>query len=56
MDLNTFLTHLNSGKEIIAKSDVHIYMTYLAEEAMKLSDELNNKYNPPEKVQELFST
>lgn len=54
MDLNEFLTYLNSGKEVTAKSDIHIYMTYLAEEARKLSDELNNKYNPPEKVQELF--
>lgn len=54
MDLNEFLTYLNSGKEVTAKSDIHIYMTYLAEEARKLSYELNNKYNPPEKVQELF--
>ena len=54
MDLNDFLIYLNSGKEFVSKSDVHIYMTYLAEEAMKSLNELNNKYNPPEKVQELF--
>lgn len=54
MDLNDFLIYLNSGKEVVSKSDVHIYMTYLAEEAMKSLNELNNKYNPPEKVQELF--
>ncbi len=54
MNLNEFLEILNSGKEVIAGSELHNYMSYLADEAMKLSDELNHKYNPPEKVRELF--
>ena len=54
MDLNKFLEILNNGNEVIANSEVHKYMSYLADEAMKLSNELNNGYNPPEKVQELF--
>lgn len=54
MDLNKFLEHLNSGKEVPANLDILEYMTILSDEAMKLSDELNNKYNPPEKVRELF--
>lgn len=54
MNLENFLNYLNSGKEVIANSEIHQYMTTLANEAMKLSDELNHKYNPPEKVRELF--
>lgn len=54
MNLDEFLDHLNSGKEVPANSDILAYMTELSDEAMRLSDELNNKYNPPEKVRELF--
>ena len=54
MNLNQFLEYLNKGKEVIANSEIHNYMTELANEAMRLSDELNHKYNPPVKVRELF--
>lgn len=54
MKLDEFLEYLNSGKEVVANSEVHKYMTELVDEAMKLSEELNNKYNPPQKVNELF--
>lgn len=54
MNLEEFLEYLNSGKEVVANSEVHKYMTELADEAMMLSQELNNKYNPPNKVNELF--
>ena len=54
MKLDEFLEYLNSGKEVVANSEVHKYMTELADEAMRLSEELNNKYNPPQKVNELF--
>ncbi len=54
MELDYFLNYLNSGKEVIANSDIHNYMTELSNEAMKITDELNNKYNPPQKVREIF--
>ena len=54
MNLEDFLEYLNSGKEVVANSEVHKCMTELADEAMRLSQELNNKYNPPERVNELF--
>ena len=54
MELEAFLEHLNSGKEVPAGSEALSYMTELADEAMRISAELNNKYNPPEKVNELF--
>ena len=44
MKLDEFLEYLNSGKEVVANSEVHKYMTELADEAMRLSEELNNKY------------
>ncbi len=54
MNLNIFLEHLNSGREVIAGSEIHRYMSFLADEAMKLTCELNCKYNPPKRVCELF--
>ena len=54
MYLEDFLEYMNSGKEVVANSEVHKCMTELADEAMRLSQELNNKYNPPQKVNELF--
>lgn len=54
MNLNTFLNYLNSGKEVVGGSDIHLYMNKLADDAMKLSDKLNNRYNPPKKVCKLF--
>ncbi len=54
MDLKGFLNYLNTGKEVIAGSDIHKFMSILSDEAMKISDKLNNKYNPPDKVQKLF--
>lgn len=54
MNLDDFLEYLNSGQEVIANSEIHKYMSKLSDEAMKLSDELNHKYNPPQKVTELF--
>lgn len=56
LEQNEFFKHLNNGKEVVGNSDVHKYMSILSDEAMRLSDELNNKYNPPEKVRELFFT
>lgn len=54
MNLEKFLQHLNLGKEVVANSEEHKYMSYLADEAMKLSHKLNHKYNPPKVVCELF--
>ena len=38
MNLEKFLEHLNSGKEVPANSDILAYMTELSDEAMKLLD------------------
>ncbi|WKA49432.1 DapH/DapD/GlmU-related protein [Planococcus liqunii] len=55
MDTNDFLAHLNSGKAIEGGSEMHQMMHNLAQEALKITVELNGKYHTPEEVQELFS-
>ena len=45
---------MNSGKEVIAGSDVHQKMTELSNEAMKITSELNNSYHTPEEIKVLM--
>ena len=54
MKLSDFLEYMNSQKEVIAGSEVHKYMSKLANDAMKLTNKLNNKYNNPKKIQKIF--
>ena len=49
-----FLEYMNSGKEVIAGSDVHQKMTELSNEAMKITSELNNSYHAPEEIKVLM--
>ena len=49
-----FLEYMNSGKEVIAGSDVHQKMTELSNEAMKNTSELNNSYHTPEEIKVLM--
>ncbi len=55
MDLNTFLEHLNQGLRVPGGSELHQYMHHLAQEAMKITAELNNAYHSPEEIRQLFS-
>ena len=49
-----FLDYMNSGEEIIAFSEVHQHMTYLSNEAMRITSKLNNSYHTPEEIKELM--
>ena len=49
-----FLEYMNSGKEVIAGSEVHLKMTELSNEAMKITSELNNSYHTPEEIKVLM--
>ncbi len=49
-----FLKYMNSGKEVIAGSVVHLKMTELSNEAMKITSELNNSYHTPEEIKVLM--
>ncbi len=55
MNLNEFLDYMNSGKYIIADSEVHQYMSKLSFEAMKITSEINGVYHEPEEIRRLFS-
>lgn len=55
MNLDDFLNYMNSGKTIIADSEIYQYMSMLSQEALKLTTELNNIYHTPEEIREIFS-
>jgi acetyltransferase-like isoleucine patch superfamily enzyme len=55
MTLEKFLDYLNSGHKVDAGSEIHIYMTELSQEAMRITTELNSKYHSAEEIRALFS-
>ena len=50
MDTKEFIKIMDSGAEVIARGEVHRYMTLLSNEAMKITAELNNAYHTPEEI------
>lgn len=50
MNTSEFIKIMDSGAEVIAKSETHMYMTYLSNEAMMITAELNNSYHTPEEI------
>lgn len=55
MDTKEFIRIMDSGAEVIAHSEVHRYMTYLSNEAMKITAQLNNAYHTPEEISALMA-
>lgn len=55
MDLEKFLEHVNDELPIPKASNTHEYMIKLSNEAMKITTKLNNSYNTPREIRELFS-
>lgn len=55
MTLEEFLAYMNSGKTVIAGSKEHLCMSALAQEAMKVTAELNGRYHTPEEIRVLFA-
>ncbi len=55
MDNKEFLDYMNSGKEVIACSDIHKHMSKLSQEAIKITTEINSIYHEPEEIRKLFS-
>lgn len=54
MDVKEFLAYMDSGKEVIAGSEIHLCMCALSQEAIRLTTELNNKYHTSEEVVEIM--
>lgn len=55
MDLDGFKKVMASGGEVAGGSEAHIYMHGAAQEAMRLTNELNGRYHEPDEVREIFS-
>lgn len=55
MDLCQFLEYLNKGNAVIGGSEIHMFMTDLAHEAMQITTELNASYHTPEEIRTLMS-
>lgn len=54
MNLQKFLDKMNSGEEIEAGSDYHLYMGELSQEALKITAEMNHQYHTPDELVELM--
>ena len=55
MNLQEFLAYMDSGKRVIAGSEVHRYMVQLSQEALQLTAELNSAYHTPEEIRAIMS-
>lgn len=55
MTIEEFLNHLNSGKPIIGKSELHKLQYQLSYNALKITAELNNSYHEANEIREIFS-
>lgn len=55
MKIEDFLEYVNSGKPVEGGSDMHKYMTYLSEEARRITAKINGVYHSQDEINELFS-
>ncbi|GEK81318.1 DapH/DapD/GlmU-related protein [Agrococcus baldri] len=54
-DLQEFLEHVGRGETIVAGSAQHAFMHSRAQEALRITAELNGSYRSPEQVRELLA-
>lgn len=54
MNTEEFIKIMDSGKEVAAGSKVHLKMTELSFEAMKITAELNGSYHTPDEIKKLM--
>lgn len=55
MNLEQYLRHVHQGKTIEGGSDAHLFMHTMAQQAMRITAELNGSYHSPEDVRALIS-
>ncbi|KAK2957879.1 putative Sophorolipid acetyltransferase [Blattamonas nauphoetae] len=55
MSVSDYLDHLNRGEHVVANSPFHEIMHNLAQDAIKITTEMNNQYHTPEELRGLFS-
>ena len=54
MELKEFLEKMDTGEEIDAGSECHMFMHGLSQEALRITAEMNNAYHTPEELVELM--
>ncbi|MBU0278978.1 MULTISPECIES: DapH/DapD/GlmU-related protein [unclassified Gemella] len=54
MNLEKFLEYMEQDRIIKAGSEIHEYMHYLSQEAIKITMEINNKYHSQEEIKILM--
>lgn len=55
MTVAEFLSYMNSGKEVLAGSEIHGYMHVLSQEAIQLTMEPNSSHHTPDEIVVLMS-
>lgn len=55
MTLNDFLVIMNAGETVIGGSDAHLFMIQLADEAMRITAEINGSYHSQPELRALMS-
>lgn len=55
MELEEFLTYLNSGKPVQGGGEAHQFMHGVSQEALRITAEINGRYHEPEALRALFS-
>lgn len=55
MNLEKYLTQVKQGDTIEGGSDAHLFMHEMAQEAMRITAELNGSYHHPEEIRALIS-
>lgn len=50
MTLEQLLAHLNAGKIVVGGSEEHLLMIQLAQDALRITTELNSAYHEPEAI------
>ena len=55
MDLETYLSYLNSGRTVVVNSEIHQFMHAVSQEAIRITAEINGRYHAPAELRKLFS-
>ncbi len=55
MNLQDFRDYMSSGKAVVAGSPVHVAMHQFSQQALRITAEINGKYNEPDELRKLLS-
>ena len=54
MKVQEYRDYIAAGKPVVAGSEPHLFMHQMAQEAIRITMEINNKYHTPEELRKLF--